>query len=354
MLVFVHELGHFLAAKWAGIKVSEFGLGFPPRIFSRTYGETTYSLNAIPFGGFVRIFGETPDQASISGPESERSFVNKPRWIQAAVLAAGIAFNVIFAWLVISGGFVVGLPTAVDAAPANATVQDAHVVVTSVIKGSPAEKAGLAAGDQILGIRAGADSLRASLDPAAVQDFIAGHPAAPITLELQRGSAKKEAVVVPAQGIVTGKPAIGISMDMIGVLRLSVPRALWEGGKLTISLIQEVAVGLGTFLGKALTFHADFSQVTGPVGIVSVVGSVSQLGFVYLMSFMAYISINLAVINLIPFPALDGGRLLLVIVEGIKGSPIRPKVANAINGIGFALLILVMAVVTVHDVLKLL
>jgi len=111
VLVFVHELGHFLVAKWAGIRVDEFAIGFPPRLFSWQRGETRYSINLLPFGGFVKIFGENPDEASISGPDSTRSFVNKHRGLQAAVLVAGVAANVIFAWLLISISLMLGLTT---------------------------------------------------------------------------------------------------------------------------------------------------------------------------------------------------------------------------------------------------
>ena len=117
VLILVHELGHFLVAKACGIRVDEFGLGFPPRIASVKYGETVYSLNWIPFGGFVKIFGENPDDDSISGPESPRSMVNKPKWQQVLVLIAGISFNVIFAWILISVGFMSGLPTPISAYP---------------------------------------------------------------------------------------------------------------------------------------------------------------------------------------------------------------------------------------------
>jgi regulator of sigma E protease len=128
-LVFVHELGHFLAAKSSGIRVDEFGLGFPPKLWSFKKGETTYSLNAIPFGGFVKIFGENPDQESIEGPDKNRSFVHKPKYIQAWVLSAGVIFNILFAWILISIGYMVGMPVPVDYSP-GVKIDNAIVTIT--------------------------------------------------------------------------------------------------------------------------------------------------------------------------------------------------------------------------------
>ena len=152
-LIFVHELGHFLVAKKTGIRVDEFAIGFPPKIFAWQRGETKYTINLIPFGGFVKIFGENPDDESISGPDSTRSFVNKNRGIQAAVLVAGIAFNLIFAWLLISASLSVGLSTSVSGYEQYAP--DAKVLVVSVLPNSPAAKAGLQAGDKIEGLSIG-------------------------------------------------------------------------------------------------------------------------------------------------------------------------------------------------------
>ena len=185
------------------------------------------------------------------------------------------------------------------------------------------------------------------------QNFIAGVKNVPVGLTLARGKETIHTEITPKEGVVENRPAIGVSLEMIGTLKLNPVLALWEGGKNTLVLIEQTTVGLGKFLFQSVTGKANFSEVSGPVGIVGMVGDISLLGFIYLLSFTATISINLAVINLIPFPALDGGRLLFVLIEKIKGSPIKPVVANALNSIGFFLLILLMAVVTYHDIAKL-
>lgn len=353
VLVFVHELGHFLIAKLSRIRVDEFGIGFPPRIFSFKKGETRYSINLIPFGGFVKIFGENPDEESIKGKDSARSFVNKPKYIQVAVLAAGVVFNIIFAWILISSGFMAGFPTSVSERHAD-QVQNAELVVTAVSPQSPADKAGLKQGDEILFVSSGNDALQGDqLSVENVQKFIASHGNAEMSILAERGDEKKTIMVTPQSGIVEGRPAIGIAMDMVGVLKLPIHKALWEGALLTGELVKATAVGIAQFIGQAFTGQADLSQVSGPVGIAGMVGSARELGIIYLLSFTAFISINLAVLNLIPFPALDGGRILFVAIEAIKRSPIKPTIANSINAIGFALLIILMLVVTYKDIARL-
>ena len=350
VLVLVHELGHFLVAKKSGIKVREFGIGFPPRIWGKQKGETLYSINAIPFGGFVKILGENPDAESISGPEKERSLIHKSKIIQVWVLSAGVIFNVIFAWLLISAGFIFGLPTPVT--EAQDQVANPKVVVTTVAVGSPAEIAGIKAGDSISKISSDNNTLT-DVTAQSVSNFIEANGDKKITVEHIRGKEVLTSSVVPQDGVVTGRKAIGVSLDMIGILKLPIHKALVEGAQTTANLTVAITVGLFDFLKQAVTGQADFSQVAGPVGIVGLVGDVSQLGFIFILSFTAFISINLAVINLIPIPALDGGRILFVIIEAIKGSPIKPKIANTLNTVGFALLILLMVIVTFNDIIKL-
>lgn len=349
----MHEFGHFIVARKAGIRVDEFGLGYPPRALKLfTWKETVFTLNWLPFGGFVKIFGENPNDESISGPESSRSFVNKSKPRQAAVLIAGVAFNVIFAWLLISAGFVIGLPTSVSNSTDADRIQNTRLVVTSVAKESPAEEGGLKVGDTITSINANGHS-PAALEPLTVADFITGNGNYKINLSYSRGEEKSEIILTPREGIVPEKKAVGISMDVIGTLKLPVHEALWEGAKTTVMLIRATTVGIAVFIYDSVRGNSDLSQVTGPVGIVGLVGDASKLGFIYILSFTAFISINLAVINMIPFPALDGGRLLFTLIEAIKKSPINPKIANAVNTIGFFLLIGLMIVVTVNDVIRL-
>jgi regulator of sigma E protease len=352
VLVVSHEFGHFIVAKKSGIRVDEFSFGFPPKLFGKKVGETTYNFNLLPLGGYVKIFGENPDEESIAGPDSKRSFVHKPWYIQAAVLFAGVTMNFLLAWLLLSFGFMSGLPTSVDAAPAGAVVTNQALTITSVMPKSPAEKAGLKVGDKLSLLTSGTDSTETPT-PESVSYFVKRHAADPITVAYTRGTKTEQLTVTPDQHLVDNGPGIGISMDIIGRLQLSVPRAIWEGLKLSWNLVVATATGFYTLIHDSILGHADLSSITGPVGIVGVVGDAASFGFIYLLSFTALISINLAVINLIPFPALDGGRLLFLLIEKIKGSRIKPQVANIANSVGFGILMLLMAIVTYHDIVKL-
>ncbi|TSC70943.1 MAG: Uncharacterized protein CEO12_68 [Parcubacteria group bacterium Gr01-1014_46] len=353
ILIFVHELGHFLVAKKSGIRVDEFGIGFPPKIFSKQWGSTLYTLNAIPFGGFVKIFGEDAHSEIISDEDKKNSFVFKPKWVQALVLVAGVTFNVIFAWLVISLGFFLGTTTAL---PHNTMGEfnDARLIITEVLPDSPASKAGLVPGDIVVKISDGIETISKELYPETVQKFISESSARDLRITVEDGkNSQREITLTPTIELIPGKNVIGISMEWIGTLKLSLLSSLTEGARSTWYLLKATTEGLSKFLWDTITFKSDFSQVTGPVGIARVVKEANELGFRYLLNITAIISVNLAVINLIPFPALDGGRLLFVFIEAVIRRPINANVVKWSNLIGFAFLMLLMIAVTSHDVLKL-
>jgi regulator of sigma E protease len=347
VLVVSHEFGHFIVAKKSGIRVDEFAFGMGPKLFSYKRGETTYKINLFPIGGYVKIFGEDPNEDSIAGPDKARSFVNKPKYIQAAVMFAGVAMNFLVAWILLSFGFMSGLPSSVDSAPVGSTVRNAEVAVVSVMKDSPAELAGLKVGDRITHLSVGTDNTDVpSLE--SLKYFMKKHSTDDIVMDFHRGPERKQTHITPKDGV------IGISMDLIGTLKLPVHKALLEGLKLTTSLTKATAVGFYTLIHNALVGKGDINSISGPVGIVGVVGDAAKFGFIYLLSFTALISVNLAVINLIPFPALDGGRLLFLLIEKIKGSRIKPEIGNMLNMVGFGILMLLMIVITYHDIVKLL
>ncbi|MEI6580565.1 MAG: RIP metalloprotease RseP [bacterium] len=367
VLVLVHEFGHFFTAKRFGIRVDEFGFGFPPKLFSWKRGETEYSINALPFGGFVKIFGENIDEADLvevgfldkkETPQKvdfERSLISKPKYKQAIVLFAGIFANFLLAWFLFSICFISGLPTSVSSQPKGYTLENVNLVIVSVLPKSPAENAGIKGGDKIVSVKSGKDSLLVDLNPDTLKSFIVSHPNEKIEFGYTRGKDKNiyTTNVILVSATAGDKPSIGIAMDLIGTAKLPVLRAFWEGLKLDWNVTKGTVVGLYTLIASGIQGKGSFSSVTGPVGMVSIVGDAYKFGFVYLMSFMALISVNLAIINLIPFPALDGGRLLFLLIEKIKGSRINPKIANTANMVGFAILIILMLLVTYHDVIKL-
>ena len=355
LLIVVHEFGHFIVAKRSGIRVDEFGIGFPPKLFGKKYGETEYTVNALPFGGFVKIFGENPDSESISGPDSSRALIHKPKLIQAAVLFAGIFFNILLAWILFSVTLMAGTPAAVIVNQSlSKYISNERVLITQVLPGSPADKAKILSGDEIISISNSTSQLKINTSKE-VSSFIRDDNGKIIKINVIRDGKIKTITVTPQRGLINdlpNTPAIGVAMGLIGTLKLPVHLAIWEGGKQTISMLYHITVGISTFLYNALLFKADLSSVAGPVGIVSLIGSASALGLVALMNFTALISLNLAVINLVPFPALDGGRLLFLLIEAIKGSPIKPRIVNTFNILGFTFLIILMLVVTYSDILR--
>ncbi|MDQ3089888.1 MAG: RIP metalloprotease RseP [bacterium] len=353
LLVIVHEAGHFFMAKYFGIRVDEFGLGYPPKAKKLfTWRGTVFTLNWLPFGGFVKIFGENPSEdidEKIEGPVAPGvRFTTKNRPIQAAVLLAGVTANFLFAWLLISAGFMSGLPAPVGV---SLPVENAETVITTVIPGSPAAEAGLKSGDTLVSLSRGENIIEAT--PETASSFIS-ESKEPITFNIRRGEENLSKTLVPKDGIVAEKLAVGIAMDNVGIVKLSPLKAVYHGLLTTVELTWLTAKALGTFIAQGIMGKGDLSQVTGPVGLVSMVGDVSQLGFVYLLSFTALISINLAIVNLIPFPALDGGRLLFVLVESIIRRPVPARVFNAANTLGFGILILLMLLITFRDVKNLL
>ena len=350
VLVLVHEFGHFFTAKRFGIRVDEFGFGFPPKLFGIKKGETEYTFNLLPIGGFVKIFGENPDEENTNGPDKERSFVHKPKYQQAIVLFAGIFANFLLAWLLFSIGFMSGLPTSVGNEPKDYKIQDVHLVVLSVLPNSPAEAVGLKSGDKIVYIK-NEKSVTDQINPEIVKSFVA--LGKQIEIGYLRGKDTTYNMIQVTPKNINGSYAIGISMDEIGIVKLPILNAFWEGLVLDWSVTKETVTGLYELILRGIEGKGSFSGVTGPVGMVGIVGNAYQFGFVYLLSFAALISVNLAIINLIPFPALDGGRLLFLLIEKIKGSRMNPKFANTANMVGFAILIILMLFVTYHDVVKL-
>ncbi len=343
VLIFVHELGHFLFAKACGIRVDAFAIGFGPKIFSKKVGEVVYSLNLIPFGGYVKIFGENPDDESINGEDKARSFVHKPKLQQISVLFAGILFNLIFAWILATVAFTFGVATSADSYPEyRDRMTDSSITITFVNAGSPAQKSGLKAGDVLL-VKSVEDTQKLINESAGKE----------VTLKYIRSGVKSETKVIAEKGIVENKYAIGISMENVSILRLPIHLAFVEGFKFTNNMITATIFGIYDLFAGMFNGQSKLSSVTGPIGIAGLVGDAAKLGFTYLLMFTAVISINLGILNAVPFPALDGGRILFVIIEAIIRRPIKPVIANTINAIGFGLLILLMVVVTYKDIVKL-
>ena len=356
VLILVHEWGHFIVAKKNGIRVDEFGIGFPPKLFGKKKGETEYTFNALPIGGFVKIYGENAEDAEADAQEGKdisRSFVAKSKWVQAAVLVAGVTMNVLFAWLLFSLVFALGVPTAIDEADAT---PDSRLVISEVLADGPAAEAGIPVGATVVGLTAG-DATLETLTPTSFTEFTQAHGAGEMQVAYTLGNETLTTTLTAATGVIESdpeRPAVGVALALVDTVRMSPHVAVWEGAKSTIGGLKSITVGLVSLLYQSVRGQADLSQVAGPVGIVGLVGDAAQFGFASLMMFTAFISLNLAVINMLPIPALDGGRLVFVAIEAIRKKPVDPVWFARVNIAGFAFLLLLMLAVTISDVLKIL
>jgi regulator of sigma E protease len=353
VLILIHEWGHFIVAKKTGMRVDEFGIGFPPKLFSFTWHGTEYSFNALPIGGFVRIAGENAEDVSLDGAVPQDSFVAKSKWAQAAVLVAGVTMNILFAWVLFAAVFVIGVPTAVDEESAT---DAATLTITHVLDNGPADRALLPAGAEVVGVSAG-DEIQEKLTPTAFSEFIQVHGEESITVAFMSGDELQEVNIEPEKGLISEAPeraAVGVALSLVEVVRKPVLTAMYDATKTTVQSLGAITVGITTLAIESVRGTADFSQVAGPIGIVSLVGDAAQFGVTSLLMFTAIISLNLAVINMLPFPALDGGRLVMVGIEAITRRPIKPVWVARVNLAGFALLMLLMVAVTWSDVTKLL
>lgn len=322
LLILVHEVGHFLAARANGIRVIELSIGFGPRLLgwqSRKSG-TRYAIRLIPLGGFCRMLGESPEDASAAD-----SFAQKGLLQRGTVLIAGALMNLVLALLLffVIFFFMVGVP--VTEPP----------TLGSISPDLPAEAAGFKPGDIILAIEG--ESVR---NWGEVTQGIEVHPGKEISVVVKREEEIKELRVVPEPVPQAERGIIGITpqyrlFDLTG----SIGESFSSFGALIASLYQ------------ALTGQVPL-EVTGPVGIIMIVGEVASTGFVNLLWLAAVISVSLGLINLLPIPALDGGRILFLIIEGIRGKPLDPEKEGFIHFIGFALLLLFIVFITYHDLIR--
>lgn len=322
-LILAHEAGHFFVAKRFGMRVDEFGIGFPPRIFAKKKGETEYSVNWLPFGGFVKIAGEDNLPHPEEG-ERHRYFFAQKAWKRSLVVAAGIIVNFLLGWIFISLVFAVGTPSI--------------LAVREVSPGSPAAAAGIMSGDLLKDFRT-ADEFIAYVSANAGQNM---------KFSVYRDNREVQFEVRPEER--DGAVRIGVALEEGGGPKMGVGTAFIEGFKASLRICKKTFIAFFDLVKNLFTQGKLLEGVVGPVGIFGVAATTSKFGFIYLFQLLGVISLNLAVANLIPFPALDGGRLLLIGIEKIKGSPVPKKIEGLLNGVGFVLLILIMVLVTVRDV----
>jgi regulator of sigma E protease len=345
IIVFAHEFGHFYSAIKSGVAVEEFGFGFPPRLFGVKKKGTIYSINWIPIGGFVRLKGESGDDR-----RSKDSFAAKSIGKRALIIGAGVIMNMVLAWALFSFGLTFGLPQVIEdesAVPGYATVVDEKVYVVNVLEGSPADEAGIEPGDQIL-VANGETVI--SMERFAEQT--GGRGDAALALELKRDEENVEMSVSPAILEETGRPGIGVGLLKTGVVSYPFYLAPVQGLLLTLDFTREITVTFAGILGDIFTGKGTDVEISGPVGIAVIAGDVAKNGWRYVLQFTALLSINLAIINVLPLPALDGGRLFFLLMEKLRGRPVSERIEAMIHNTGFALLMLLVLLVTYGDVVR--
>ncbi len=371
VLVLVHEFGHFFVARRFKIRIEEFGLGFPPRAIgfyknkfgkrikvqgTRSFeslesskdekkhpkkGSTIYSLNWLPLGGFVKIKGQDGDNA-----DDNDSFASKPIYQRALVLVAGVVMNVILAWFLFSFGYMVGLPQTTDDLGKNARVSEQSVLVADVLEDSAAFKAGFESGDMILEIEGEKIETEKEL-----QDIISKRAELETNILISRNGEELRITASPEKSGDRG--ILGISIFSAGKVSYPFFSAFIEGAKTTAWVLEAIFLGFIGLFRDMFSGVAVGDQFAGPIGIANITGEAAKLGFVYLLQFTALLSLNLAILNILPFPALDGGRLVFLLVEKIKGRPVKKAIENLMNNIGFLLLIILIIFITIKDVIKL-
>lgn len=349
ILVLVHEAGHFFVAKFFKIKVEEFGFGLPltRSVFSVKRGETVYSLYPALIGGFVKLYGEdeagsgriSNSEFKIGNKDKDRAFFSKPVWQRALVVFAGVFMNFVLAIAIISFLFsVVGVPVAGN-----------KVVIAGVVKGAPADRAGLKTGDIV-------ESINAVMVTNVTQlvSITKNHLGKEIVLKVKTTKGQEENLkLIPRKNYPANEGPMGVEVSQNSVIK-KYPwyEAPFAGTKEALSESWLVISGLGMLLTQ-LVVHGRIPQdVAGPVGIAQLTGTVVSIGPYAVLSFISLLSLNLGIINILPVPALDGGRLFFILFEAVTRRKVSPKFEGYAHTIGMAFLLLLIALITLHDLIR--
>ncbi len=343
-LAIIHEFGHFIIAKKFGVPVEEFGIGYPPRIFGKKIGQTLYSLNLLPFGAFVKIYGEK------DGLEDSNSFQSKSVEKRALITLGGVLSFWIVGIILLSIIFAIGAPTVVSD---TVEAEDARIQVVFVADDSPAKTAGIKIGDTIKEFLT-IDSQFSITKIKQIQELTEEYKGEEINLTIERGKENFEIDIIPRVDIPEGEGAMGVVLVRTITKAYPLYLAPFKGIKACIDLTSQIVHSLirifgNLFQGKGLPPGV---ELVGPVGVGSLMNQAIQTGPIYYIQFVAIIAIHLAVFNLLPIPAVDGGKLLFLGIEKIKGSSINSKTEERVNAFFFVLLIIIMFFVTIRDILR--
>ncbi len=345
LLVFVHEIGHFVAAKISNIKVEEFAFGFPPRIWSKNRGETRYAINAIPIGGYVKMLGESDES------QNPRSFSQKKPLTRGLVSVAGVIMNIVLAWLILTFGFAIGMsPLVSPASSIPGKVISTSVIVAEIEKDSPAANTGLKQGDELIRGHGISEADFTFATATNLTDFTKSHAGKKIELIYRRDDQES---LISADLPASSETPLGVA-----VVENSLVKTPWYMAPIVAfrEIVRIVDINLdflGSFFKQLFSTGVVSKEVGGPVAIYVFTGMAVKAGAMVVMQFIAILSISLALINILPFPALDGGRLLFIILERIfRRKVIKENIENIIHTVGFVLILLFAALVTYKDIIN--
>lgn len=345
LLIFVHELGHFLAARATGMQVEEFAFGFPPRLLSKKIHGTLYALNLIPLGGYVRILGEDSN-SKLAG-----SFSRKSWHVRLGVVAAGVVMNFVLAVVLMTMGFSIGMvPPASDPMQLGGTKMP-FIIISDVIKDSSAASARLKAGDQLIAGKDGTKTVAIFQNGADVTAFSQTHQNQKVSFVVHQNGRRVNTTLPLTLG--AGATPLGIAFADSAIVKLPLKAAIRQSAIETGAVIKALTLFLGDTIMGLFKGRVP-SEISGPVGIYQFTGQAVALGVSFVIQLAAILSINLGMINFLPLPALDGGRALFLLVEGMAGKrAVHERVEAIVHTIGFYLLILLLLLLTGRDILRL-
>jgi len=337
-LMVIHEFGHFIIAKKFGVRVDEFGIGYPPRIFGKKIGETIYSINLIPLGAFVRIYGEE------GGVDDYRSFMSLKIWKRVLIILGGVAAFWLASIILFSVVFALGADIPVGDQTLDGSA-NAKIKIVSVAADSPAFSAGLKTGDTILNIDKISD----------FQKFSSDNKGKEISLTIERQGKTFDVSLTPRISFPENQGPVGVSLERIASLIKKYPwyQAPFLGTKEALYISWMIVSGIAMILYQLVFFGVSPQGVAGPVGIAELTGQFVQVGPYAVLSFVSLLSLNLAILNILPFPALDGGRLFFIILEVVFRRKVNQKIEGYAHAIGMAILLSLIALITIHDLIRL-
>lgn len=344
ILVLIHELGHFTVARLIGVRVEEFGLGLPPRIWGKKFGTTEYSLNWLPIGGFVRLAGEDSDpdiKIKPKGALIREYFWARSKKERIAILIAGVVMNFLLAVTITTGLLVHGV-----------NEPSGNVRVETVVAGSPAEKAGLQAGDVLLAV-AGSKTMAKIKVPSDLITYVNGQRGKEILLMVVRGDREFTLTAIPRVDVPPGEGPLGVAISDLEVHKYSWKEAPGKAFMINILRARDMFTSLGATIGKLVTLRAPDADVAGPIGIAQVTGQAVKFGWLAVLEFASILSLNLAVLNVLPIPALDGGRIAFVVLEKVLGKKVKPAFEKSTHQIGMLILLGLIVLVSINDILRL-